>query len=62
MAKEKACKICKTIYEEGNKCPNCGAKEFTESFKGKIYIADPEKSEIAKKLNIKSKGEFAIKI
>ena len=61
MVKEKACKICNTIYHEGNKCPTCGAKEFTDAFKGRIYVTNPEKSEIAQKLNIKEKGEFAIK-
>jgi DNA-directed RNA polymerase subunit E" len=60
MAKEKACKICNTIYEE-DKCPNCESKESTESFKGRTIIINPEKSEIAKKLNIKNKGNFAIK-
>lgn len=61
MAKQKACKICNTIYEGGDKCPHCGSKEFTESFKGRIVVVDPEKSEIAKKLDIKSKGNFALK-
>ena len=60
MAKPKACKICKNIYE-GDKCPKCDSKESTDSFKGRIVILNPEKSEIAKKLNIKSKGNFAIK-
>ena len=58
--KAKACKICKTIYE-GDKCPKCGSKEFTESFKGRTIILNPEKSEIAKHLNISEKGNFAIK-
>jgi len=61
MAKAKACKICNTIYEEGEKCPNCDSKESTESFKGRVIILNPEKSEIAQKLNIKNKGNFAIK-
>jgi len=60
MAKEKACKICNTIYE-GDKCPKCESKESTESFKGKIVVLNSEESEIAQKLNIKSKGNFAIK-
>lgn len=60
MAKSKACKICNNIYE-GNKCPKCDSKESTDSFKGRIVVSNPEKSEIAKKLNIKSKGNFAIK-
>ena len=49
------------IYETGDRCPNCGAKEFTESFKGRIVLINPEKSEIAQKLNLKKKGNFAIK-
>lgn len=61
MAKPKACKICKTIVEEGDKCPHCGSHELTEGFKGRIVVVDPEKSEIANKLNLKEKGNFAIK-
>jgi len=60
MAKAKACKICKQIYE-GTKCPKCDSKEHTENFKGRVHVLNSEKSEIAKKLNIKDKGEFAIK-
>ena len=59
--KPKACKICNRIYEEGNTCPNCGSKESTDSFKGRIVVINPEKSEIAQKINIKNKGNFAIK-
>ena len=58
--KLKACKICKAIYE-GEKCPKCGSKEFTDSYKGKIHVLNAEKSEIAKKINLNSNGEFAIK-
>lgn len=60
MVKQKACKICNRIFE-GDKCPNCDSKEITESFKGRTVILNPEKSEIAQKLNLKKKGEFAIK-
>ena len=59
--KQKACKNCKAIYEE-EKCPKCGSKEFTDSIKGKIVVLDPEKSEIAGKIDIKEKGTFAIKV
>lgn len=61
MAKEKACKICKSIFSEGSECPKCGSKETVEGFKGRIFVKDPEKSEIAQKVGIKDKGEFAIK-
>ncbi|MEK6741955.1 MAG: transcription elongation factor subunit Spt4 [Nanoarchaeota archaeon] len=60
MAKQKACRLCSTIYE-GDKCPKCDSKDSTESFKGKIVVLNPEKSEIANKINLKSKGNFAIK-
>lgn len=60
--KQKACKICKRIYDTGDKCPTCDARESTDSFKGRIIVMDSEKSEIAKKLNIKGKGSFAIKV
>jgi DNA-directed RNA polymerase subunit E" len=60
MVKPKACKICSTVYE-GEKCPKCDSKESTEGFKGRIILLNPEKSEIAQKLNLKDKGNFAIK-
>lgn len=62
MTKQKACKVCKRIYDTGNKCPDCGAQENIEGFKGRIVVLNPEKSEIAKKLNINKKGNFAIKV
>lgn len=61
MAKQKACKLCRTIVETGDKCPHCGSKELTEGFKGRIEVLNPEKSEMAQKLNLKEKGNFAIK-
>ncbi|MFQ5531158.1 MAG: transcription elongation factor subunit Spt4 [Candidatus Nanoarchaeia archaeon] len=61
MPKAKACKLCNTIYQSREKCPKCGAKESTESFKGRAVILNPEKSEIGKKLNVKEKGNYAIK-
>ena len=61
MAKTKACKICSTIVDHGEKCPKCGSKELTEGYKGRIVVLDPEKSEVAQKLKLKDKGNFAIK-
>jgi len=61
MPKDKACKICNAVYESGEKCPKCDSKESTEGFKGRIVVLDPEKSEVAQKLNLKEKGNFAIK-
>ena len=60
MGKQRACKNCKTVYT-GSKCPKCGSESFTEGFKGKVVIFNPEESEIAKNMKIKEKGEYAIK-
>jgi DNA-directed RNA polymerase subunit E" len=61
MVKQKACKICNTIVDHGEKCPKCDSRELTEGFKGRIVVLNPEKSEIAPKLNLKDKGNFAVK-
>lgn len=61
MATEKACKICRFVFE-GNKCPKCGSEEITEGFKGKVIVLKPEESEIAKNVKIKEKGTYAIKV
>jgi len=58
--KPKACKLCNSIYE-GAECPRCASKESTEGFKGRIIILNPEKSELGQKLNLKEKGNYAIK-
>jgi len=60
MVKKKACKNCK-IFVKGHECPLCKSSDLTTSWKGRIVIFDTEKSDIAKKLNIKVKGEYAIK-
>ena len=57
----KICKKCK-IFVKKETCPICKGNQFSETFKGRITIIDPEKSEIAKKINITVKGEYAIKI
>jgi len=58
---KKICKNCKYLVE-GNVCPICKKNQFTDTMKGRIIITDSEKSEIAKKLDLKVKGEYAIKI
>ena len=61
MAKEKACKNCKRIYE-GDACPVCDRKETSDTFKGKVEIVNPGKSTIGKELKVTKKGLYAIKI
>lgn len=61
VQKEKACKNCRLIYE-GDVCPSCGKKEVSDSFKGKVEIIDPEKSEMSQMLKVTKKGVYAIKL
>ena len=59
--KRKICKKCK-IFVEGSECPICKENQFETSWKGRIAVLDPERSEIGKKIGIKDKGEYAIKV
>jgi len=58
---KKVCKKCK-IFVEKDTCPICKGNQFADNWKGKVIILDFQKSEIAKKLDIKYNGEYAIKI
>ena len=60
MAKKKCCKSCKMFYD-GGECPNCKSTNSTPNWQGRIYVCDPEKSEIAQKVGLKAMGEYAIK-
>lgn len=59
--KKKVCKSCK-LFVEGDECPICKGKQFSNNWQGRIFILDPEKSEIGKKIGITVKGEYAIKV
>lgn len=61
MATQRACKQCKRIFE-GSKCPGCGSDSYSESFKGKIALVNPEQSELAGKIRIAQKGVYALKL
>ena len=61
MAKKNACRKCKMLFE-GDKCPICKSESSSSSWQGRIFISDVNKSMIAEKVNIKIKGEYAIKV
>ncbi|MBI2581593.1 DNA-directed RNA polymerase subunit E'' [Candidatus Woesearchaeota archaeon] len=61
MAKREVCRRCK-LFVEGDTCPNCGTSSFTSTWQGRLYVVDVAKSMIAEKINIKMKGEYAIKV
>jgi len=62
MAKEKACKNCHLITAKYSQCPACKTYTLSDDFSGIVYILDPDKSVIAKELNIKFKGKYALKV
>jgi len=59
----KACLRCKLLVTpEIEICPNCGSRDFTYEWEGTVIIIDPEKSEIAKTLEITKPGRYAIRV
>ncbi len=61
MSKKKVCKNCK-IFVEGPECPLCKGQSFSNNWQGRIYVVDPNKSEIAVNIGLKAKAEYAIKV
>jgi DNA-directed RNA polymerase subunit E" len=58
---EKACPTCHVITRE-NTCPNCKSSNLSDDFGGLLIVFDPEKSAIAKAMDIKEKGRYALKV
>ncbi|MEM2911229.1 MAG: transcription elongation factor subunit Spt4 [Candidatus Bathyarchaeia archaeon] len=58
---EKACSTCHVITT-GNVCPRCKTTSLSDDFSGLVIIFDPENSAIAKAMNIKDKGRYALKV
>ena len=58
---EKACTNCHFITKE-NVCPKCRGTSFSEDYSGLVVMLDPENSAIAKAMNIKEKGRYALKV
>ena len=58
--KEKACKECNRLTES-DVCAVCKAPTSHE-WLGYVSIIDPERSEVAGKLNIKMKGRYALRV
>lgn len=56
----KACKNCHQLTE-ANVCPVCNTPT-SKSWQGYVVIGDPKRSLIARKMNIKVKGKYALKV
>jgi DNA-directed RNA polymerase subunit E" len=58
--KEKACKECNRITNL-DICVVCKSPTSTDWI-GYVSIINPEKSEVSKRLNINSKGKYALRV
>lgn len=59
---EKACRDCHRIIESGKAVCICGSNSMSTDWSGCVVIIDAEESEIAKKLEIKKAGKYALKV
>jgi DNA-directed RNA polymerase subunit E" len=58
----KVCRNCRIIISHGEKCPICGEGNLTAKWSGYVIVLNAEKSDIAKKLNLKVNSTFALSI
>lgn len=61
MAADKACTKCRAMVE-GSQCVACGSTDLTKSWEGQIFIFNFETSDVAKAIDAKVNGRFALKI
>jgi DNA-directed RNA polymerase subunit E" len=62
--KKKLVQICRECHRvvEGEACTICGSTNLSTDWTGYLVIIDPENSEIAKRMNIKIPGRYALKV
>jgi len=58
---EKACTNCHFLTKE-NSCPKCKSSSLSEDYGGLVVLFDTESSVIAKTMNIKEQGRYALKV
>lgn len=58
---ERACTNCHFITKE-NVCPRCKSTTFSDDYGGIVIVFEPKISAIAKAMNIKEKGRYALKV
>lgn len=62
MTQEKACRNCRKVVENADKCPNCEGEQFTTFWRGYVVIMDPDHSEIGQKMGIHVPGKYALRL
>ena len=58
---ERACPTCHFLTKESI-CPKCRSSGLSDDFSELLIVFDPESSAIAKAMNIKEKGRYALKV
>jgi DNA-directed RNA polymerase subunit E" len=57
----RACRNCHLIITT-NICPECKSTSVSDDWTGVVVIIDPDKSQIAKTLEIKKPGRYALRV
>lgn len=57
----RACRNCRYISDEVA-CPICRSTDLSDDYSSTLIILNPEKSQLAKKLEITQPGKYALKI
>jgi DNA-directed RNA polymerase subunit E" len=47
---------------DGEFCVICGTSNLSEDWSGYLVVIDPENSEVAKRMNIRLPGSYALKV
>ena len=58
---EKACRDC-NILTTSAVCPQCKKANLSDDFSGLVIIINPAESEIARTMEIKEKGRYALRV
>jgi DNA-directed RNA polymerase subunit E" len=58
---QKVCRQCHRVVD-GEACVICGSTNLSDDWAGYLVIIDPERSDIAKKMNIDLPGRYALKV
>lgn len=64
MADRLVCRECHRVLDGGDlqQCPHCGSTSLTEDWAGYVVIAHPERSEIAREMDVDEPGKYALKV
>lgn len=59
---DRACTNCRRIIESGSECDICKNDDLTRNWRGLVVIYDPEDSEIAEEIGVKTTGKYAVQV